>query len=281
MTQKRLGRGLGALLDFNDDENLIQKLPIEKISPSEEQPRKFFDDDSLKELAESIKRVGILNPIIVKSDNGNFKIISGERRFRAAQIAGLTEVPVIIKEEINERTSFEISLIENIHREDLNPIEEAESYRRLIDEFNYTHQQVAELIGKDRSYVTNILRLLKLSDFAKKAIIKGLLTTGHCKVLVNLSEEEQDKLCKIIIERNLSVRETENLVRKLKDTNNNKRENIAKVLFLDEFRDDFENITKKLNTKIDLEVGKREKGKLIIHFKNKEELKKILDELRR
>ena len=281
MTQKRLGRGLGALLDFNDDENLIQKLPIEKISPSEEQPRKFFDDDSLKELAESIKRVGILNPIIVKSDNGNFKIISGERRFRAAQIAGLTEVPVIIKEEINERTSFEISLIENIHREDLNPIEEAESYRRLIDEFNYTHQQVAELIGKDRSYVTNILRLLKLSDFAKKAIIKGLLTTGHCKVLVNLSEEDQNKLCKIIIERNLSVRETENLVRKLKDTNNNKRENIAKVLFLDEFRDDFENITKKLNTKIDLEVGKREKGKLIIHFKNKEELKKILDELRR
>ena len=281
MTQKRLGRGLGALLDFEDEGNLIQNLPINRIIPSKTQPRKFFDDDSLKELAESIKRVGILNPIIVKSENGKFKIISGERRFRAAQIAGLTEVPVIIKEKINEKISYEISIIENIHREDLNPIEEAESYKRLIDEFNYTHQQIAELIGKDRTYVTNILRLLKLSDFAKKAIIKGLLTTGHCKVLVNLPEDDQDKLCKIIIEKNLSVRETENLVRKLKDTNNNKRENIAKVLFLDEFKDYFENITKKLNTKVDIEVGKREKGKLIIHFKNKEELKKILDELRR
>ncbi len=276
MNKRKLGRGLGALLDIEENNNIVKKVDIDRVIPSEIQPRKFFNDTSINELAESIKKYGILNPIIVKPENGKFRIISGERRFRAAQIANLKEVPVIIKDDVNEKTSFEISLIENIHREDLNPIEEAESFKRLIAEFNYTHQQIANLIGKDRTYVTNILRLLNLTEFVKTQLINGNLTVGHCKVLVNLTEEEQNKICEVIIDRKLSVREVENLVSNIKNKKNEK-ENVAKVLLYQEFKDYFNNISSKLNTKIDIDVGKREKGKLLIHFKNREELKKILE----
>ncbi len=281
MNKKRLGRGLGALLDIEEDKNFIKKINISKVLPSKTQPRKYFNDDTIVELAESIKKFGILNPIIVKPENGKFKIISGERRYRAAQIAGLNEIPVIIKDEVNEKVSFEISLIENIHREDLNPLEEAESFKKLIEEFNYTHQQIAELVGKDRTYVTNMLRLLKLTDFVKANLIKGNITVGHCKIMVNLPEEKQNELCELIIKNNLSVREAEKFVSKLKDNIQKRRDNIAKVLFYEEFKDYFNTITKKFNTKVDIDVGKKGRGKLLIFFKNKEELKKILDELLR
>ena len=281
MNKKRLGRGLGALLDIEEDKNFIKKINISKVLPSKTQPRKYFNDDTIVELAESIKKFGILNPIIVKPENGKFKIISGERRYRAAQIAGLNEIPVIIKDEVNEKVSFEISLIENIHREDLNPLEEAESFKKLIEEFNYTHQQIAELVGKDRTYVTNMLRLLKLTDFVKANLIKGNITVGHCKIMVNLPEEKQNELCELIIKNNLSVREAEKFVSKLKDNIKKRRDNIAKVLFYEEFKDYFNTITKKFNTKVDIDVGKKGRGKLLIFFKNKEELKKILNELLR
>ncbi len=281
MTKKKLGKGLSALLEINDIENNIEEgivkyIDINQIEPDPNQPRKNFSEDSIKELANSIKKVGILNPLIVKKEKEKYVIVSGERRFRASKIAGLNEIPVIIKEKIDKKTSFEISIIENIHREDLNPIEEAESFKKLIEEFNYTHQQIGELIGKDRTYITNSLRLLKLSDYVKDCISKGMVSPGHCKVLVNLPEDEQNNICRLIIEKNLSVREVEKLVKKIKQ-NDQKRENIVKVLFLDEFKDYFNSLAKKLNTNVDIEVGKREKGKLIIHFKNKDELKKILD----
>lgn len=281
MDKKRLGRGLGALLDFDSENDFVKKINISKIIPSDTQPRKYFNDNTLQDLAESIKNFGILNPIIVKPENGKFKIISGERRYKAAKIAGLAEVPVIIKDEVDEKTVFEISLIENLQREDLNPIEEAESFKRLIEDFSYTHQQIANLIGKDRSYVTNILRLLKLSDFVKSHIISGELKTGHCKILVNLPEELQNKVCELIISQNLSVREVERLVQKLKEKDKSKRDNVAKELILNDFKEYFKSLNKKLNTKIDIDVGKREKGKLIIHFKNRDELKKILETLKR
>ncbi len=276
MNKRKLGRGLGALLDIEENNNIVKKINIDRVIPSEIQPRKFFNDTTINELAESIKKYGILNPIIVKPENGKFKIISGERRYRAAKIANLEEIPVIIKDDLNEKTSFEISLIENIHREDLNPIDEAESYEKLIKEFNYTHQQIANLIGKDRTYVTNMLRLLNLTEFVKTQLINGNLTVGHCKVIVNLSEEEQNKICELIIERKLSVREVENLVSKIKNKKDNK-ENVVKVLLFQEFKNYFNNISSKLNTKIDIDVGKKEKGKLLIHFKNRDELKKILE----
>ncbi len=276
MNKRKLGRGLGALLDIEENNNIVKKINIDRVIPSEIQPRKFFNDTTINELAESIKKYGILNPIIVKPENGKFKIISGERRYRAAKIANLEEIPVIIKDDLNEKTSFEISLIENIHREDLNPIDEAESYEKLIKEFNYTHQQIANLIGKDRTYVTNMLRLLNLTEFVKTQLINGNLTVGHCKVIVNFSEEEQNKICELIIERKLSVREVENLVSKIKNKKDNK-ENVVKVLLFKEFKNYFNNISSKLNTKIDIDVGKREKGKLLIHFKNRDELKKILE----
>ena len=276
MNKRKLGRGLGALLDIEENNNILKKINIERVIPSEIQPRKFFNDKTINELAESIKKYGILNPIIVKPENGKFKIISGERRYRAAKIANLEEIPVIIKDDLNEKISFEISLIENIHREDLNPIDEAESYEKLIKEFNYTHQQIANLIGKDRTYVTNMLRLLNLTEFVKTQLINGNLTVGHCKVIVNLSEEEQNKICELIIERKLSVREVENLVSKIKNKKDNK-ENVVKVLLFQEFKNYFNNISSKLNTKIDIDVGKKEKGKLLIHFKNRDELKKILE----
>ena len=276
MNKRKLGRGLGALLDIEENNNIVKKINIERVIPSEIQPRKFFNDKTINELAESIKKYGILNPIIVKPENGKFKIISGERRYRAAKIANLEEIPVIIKDDLNEKISFEISLIENIHREDLNPIDEAESYEKLIKEFNYTHQQIANLIGKDRTYVTNMLRLLNLTEFVKTQLINGNLTVGHCKVIVNLSEEEKNKICELIIERKLSVREVENLVSKIKNKKDNK-ENVVKVLLFQEFKNYFNNISSKLNTKIDIDVGKKEKGKLLIHFKNRDELKKILE----
>ncbi len=278
MTKKRLGKGLSALIEVDEFSETVKFVNINEIEVDENQPRKFFDEEKLIKLADSIKKVGLLNPIIVKKENGKYKIISGERRFRAAKIAKLEEVPVIIKDDADEKLAFEISIIENLHREDLNPIEEAESFKKLIEEFNYTHSQVGQLIGKDRTYVTNTLRLLKLTDFVKDCLIKNLITSGHAKVLVNLDEETQNNVCKVIIEKNLSVRETERLVASLK-YKPEKRENVKKVLIFEEFKDYFENVSKKLNTKIDIEVGKKEKGKLIIHFKNKEELKKIFEEL--
>ena len=283
MSKKRLGKGLSALIDFDIDDisngnQVVKYIPIEKIEPNINQPRKFFSDEALNELANSIKKVGILNPIIVKSVNDRYRIISGERRYRACKLAGIKEIPAIIKDKIDEKTSFEISLIENLQREDLNPIEEAESFQKLIDDFGYTHKQIAELIGKDRTYVTNALRLLKLCDFAKECVIKGLISAGHSKVIVNLPEKDQINICKLIIERNLSVREVEKIVRELR-AKPQRKDNIKKLLFYNEYKEYFDNISMRLNTRVDIEVGKREKGKIIIHFKNREELEKILKEL--
>ena len=283
MAKKRLGKGLSALIDFNideisNDDHIVKYIPLEKIEPNLDQPRKFFSEESLNELANSIKKVGILNPIIVKKINDKYKIISGERRYRAGKIAGIKEIPAIVKDELDEKSSFEISLIENLQREDLNPIEEAESFQKLIDDYGYTHKQIAELIGKDRTYVTNALRLLKLSDFAKECLIKGLISVGHCKVIVNFSEEEQINICKLIIEKELSVREVEKIVRELR-AKPQKKDNIKKLLFYNEYKEYFDTISMKLNTRVDIEVGKREKGKIIIHFKDRKELEKILKEL--
>ncbi len=270
-----LGKGLTALLD-NIDEDIINNeitfIDLNNIQPHKEQPRKFFDKDKLLTLAESIKKHGVLQPIIVSDNNeGKYKIIAGERRYRAAKIAGLTEIPAIIKENVDEITYFEISLIENLQREDLNPIEEAYSYKNLIEAFNYTHEKVAKLVGRDRSYVTNSLRLLKLSNFVQKQLINGNISTGHAKILASLPEEKQIEYTKLIIEKSLTVRELEKMI-----SNKRKQQPVRKTFLLNE---EASQLAKKLNTKVDISINKKEKGKIVIYFKNKDEFKKLLKEL--
>ncbi len=271
-----LGKGLGALLNSMDDEHLaheISFIEIDNIIPMSNQPRKVFDNNKINNLAESIKKYGVLQPIIVRKDNGNFKIIAGERRWRAAKIAGIDEIPAIIKENIDDVTVFEMSLIENLQREDLNPIEEAESYKKLLEAFNYTHDKLANLIGKNRTYITNSIRLLKLAEKVKDGLINGNISVGHCKLLASLPEGKQIELFEIIVKNNLSVRDFENLLNRSRQKTVNKKE--LPTLF----KEEISKVSKKYNTKVDLKIGKKSNGKLIIYFKNEEELKNLIKDL--
>ena len=271
-----LGKGLGALLENLDDEHLaheISFIAIDNIIPMSNQPRKVFDNSKINNLAESIKKYGVLQPIIVRKDNGNFKIIAGERRWRAAKIAGIDEIPAIIKENIDDVTVFEMSLIENLQREDLNPIEEAESYKKLLEAFNYTHDKLAKLIGKNRTYITNSIRLLKLADKIKDGLIKGDISAGHCKLLASYPENRQIELYETIVKNNLSVRDLENLLSK----NRIKKKNKTEIPVF--FKEEISKVSKKYNTKVDLKLGKKNNGKIIIHFKNEDEFKNLIKDL--
>ena len=188
---------------------------ITKIEPNRNQPRKTFDEDSLLELADSIKQFGVVNPLIVTDKKDHYEIVGGERRWRAAKKAGLKEIPVIIKE-LTEREIAEIAIIDNTQREDINAIEEAIAYKKLIDEFSYTQDQVAEKVSKSRVYITNSLRLLKLCEQVRQMVIDGQITTGHARALISIeNEEEQYTLAQKVFDEKLSVRETEKLVKNL------------------------------------------------------------------
>jgi ParB family transcriptional regulator, chromosome partitioning protein len=223
-TQKRsaLGRGLSALIPAapvpagNGARAQVLALPIEELERDERQPRQHFDAARLEELASSIRTRGIVQPILVRREGPRFRIIAGERRWRAAQLAGLKEVPAIVRE-ASPKEAFEIALIENLQREDLNPIEEAEGYKRLIDEHGFTQEVVATRVGKDRSSVANALRLLHLPKDIKEALIAGSLNMGHARALLGLAEADaMRKAAAEVAHRKLSVRATESLVRKLK-----------------------------------------------------------------
>ena len=214
-TKKRgLGRGLEALLGSETKLGVsMDEIPIEFISPGPFQPRKNFSDDSLDELAESIKRQGIVQPIVVREGGASkYEIIAGERRWRAAQRAALDTVPVVVKE-VSDESAIAMSLIENIQREDLNPIEEAEALNRLLEEFQLSHQQLADAVGKSRAAVTNYLRLNGLSSKLKQLLISGALEMGHARALLSLSSVDQDKSAEEVIRRRLNVRQTEALAR--------------------------------------------------------------------
>ncbi len=269
-----LGKGLTALLDSIDEEvinNEVVFIDLSDIEPQKSQPRKYFNEDTILSLAESIKKHGVLQPILVSKNNNKYIIIAGERRFRAAKKAGLNEIPAIIKENIDEITSFEISLIENLQREDLNPLEEAESYKNLVDAFNYTHEKIAKLVGKDRTYITNSIRLLKLSDFVKEQLIKKNISTGHAKILVTLPEKKQIELTELVIEKGLTVRELEKIV-----SVNKKPERKREIIF---FPEETKKLSKKFNTKVDIKINKKDKGRIVIYFKNREEFEKLLKDL--
>ena len=218
MTTKRvaLGKGLGALLPEYGPVELKTLLScgIEEILPNRSQPRKHFDEGKLQELAESIKEKGILEPLIVRRVDGGYELIVGERRWRAAQRAGLKEVPVLVKE-AEDREVLELSLIENLQREGLNPMEEAEAYRRLTEEFGINQAELGTRLGKDRTTVTNALRLLKLPQEIKEEIIQNRITAGHARAILTLeTKEKQKKLCALIIQKGLSVREAEALAKR-------------------------------------------------------------------
>ena len=217
MTRKPLGRGLGALLSAEQTGSAEEpdEIAIDSVEPSSMQPRTRFDEARLEELAKSIRANGVVQPLLVRRKGSNYELIAGERRWRAAQLAGLTHVPVVVRNVPDDKV-LELALIENIQREDLNPIEEAQAYKKLIDSIGMTQETLAERVGRDRSYITNYLRLLRLPEDIRRLIEEGKLSTGHARTLLGTSDSDtQRRIARRIIERGLSVRETERLVREL------------------------------------------------------------------
>ena len=286
--KKGLGRGLSALIpEVSEEENKeIEKevisLKITNLEPNENQPRKVFDQEKLEALAQSIKEHGVIQPIIVKKkENGFYMIIAGERRWRAARIAGLKEIPVVIKE-YDEKTITEISLIENLQREDLNPIEEAMGYERLLKDFKMTQEEISQRVGKSRPAITNTMRILNLSPAVKKLVEQLEISPGHGRALLGIEDEElQEKLAYLIIEKDLSVRQTESMVNSI---NEEKEKESApkkekKTVLNVAARELEESLSNLLETKVRVQQG-RNKGKIEIEYYNKESLDRIVGLLR-
>ena len=281
MATKRpaLGKGLGALIPdiAKEDRKNFFFCGIEEISPSSYQPRKGFDEGKLDELAASIKEKGIIEPLIVRKTDGGYELIVGERRWRAAQRAGIKEVPVIVRD-VTTGEALELALIENLQREDLNPLEEAEAYKRLMEEFQYKQEELAKRIGKDRTTVANALRLLKLPQELKAYLADETISSGHARALLGLdSPEEQSMACMKVIKRGLSVRETERLVRKL-NLQPSKREVAGKPPSEEELHLGYleETLRKFLGTQVRI-PKKGRRGKIEIEFYTEEDLERIVE----
>lgn len=254
-------------------------MDIKKVEPNREQPRKKFDEDALLELSESIKQFGVLQPLLVQERKDYYEIIAGERRWRAAKLAGLKEVPVIIKK-LTEQQIMEISLIENIQRENLNPIEEALAYKRLLTEFNLKQDEVAERVSKSRTAVTNAMRLLKLNDKVQQMVIDEMLTTGHARALLGIEDQEkQYNVAQQIFDEKLSVRDTEKLVKNLQNEKKAKHEDTKKIDPKIEaiYRDLEEQMKKIFGTKVAINSKNEKSGKIEIEYYNQEELDRIMD----
>ena len=248
---------------------------INQVEPNREQPRKEFDEDSLMELADSIKQFGILQPLLVQKKKDYYEIIAGERRWRAAKIAGIKEVPIIVKEYTNQEI-VEISLIENIQRENLNPIEEAMAYKRLLEEFSLKQDEVAERVSKSRTAVTNSMRLLKLSPRVQQMIVDDMISTGHARALLAIDDEEQQyQLANRIFDEKLSVRETEKLVKALKNPKKEKKnQKIEHTFVYNNIEEQMKNI---IGTKVSVNPKANGKGKIEIEYYSEEELERIYD----
>ncbi len=287
---KGLGKGLDTLIPSeyvppkkakeeqqgtNQAETIVK---ITKVEPNREQPRKHFDEDALQELADSIKQFGLLQPILVQDRGDYYEIIAGERRWRAAKLAGLKEVPVIIRNYTSQEI-VEISLIENIQREDLNPIEEALAYKRLLEEFNLKQDEVAERVSKSRTTVTNSMRLLKLCDGVQQMIIDDMLSTGHARALIPIDDAEQQlQLAQRIFDEKLSVREVEKLVKAiLKPDDKPKKEETPKNLQYI-YQDIEDRLKEKLSRKVSINAkGKNGAGKIEIEFYSNEDLDRLIE----
>lgn len=269
MKKKGLGRGLGSLLreeDFITDENLLT-VELNKLMAREDQPRKNFDDDSLEELANSIKADGVIQPIVVRKVNDKYEIIAGERRFRASKLAGLEKVPVVVKN-VTDRKARELALVENIQREDLNPIEEAISLKTLMEEYKLTQQELSDIIGKSRSYIANNLRLLNLSDYIKDYLIRGELSPSQGRTLLSLeTEEERKKYLDKLLVKEVNIRDVEKKAKQSK----NKNEDIF-------IKDICERLTDVLDAKVKIHE-KKKGGQIEISYLNEADLQRIIDSL--
>ena len=281
MATKRmaLGKGLGALLpEYGQPEpKTLLYCGIEEIIPNRSQPRKHFDESKLQELAESIKEKGILEPLLVRRTDQGYELIVGERRWRAAQKAGLKEVPVVVKE-ADRREVLEISLIENLQREDLNPIEAAESFKHLLEEFNIRQEDLSQRIGKDRTTITNTLRLLKLPLEVRNQLLQNRITSGHARAILSLeSKEKQKELCALIIKKGLSVREAEAIAKRWSEK---PKKSITPVKKRGDLESQLgslqDSLRKYLGTKVHItQKGKR--GKIEIEYYSHEDLERIVE----
>ena len=274
--KKGVGKGLGALLDtesiLSNDSGIVE-LKVTDIEPNKEQPRKNFNQEKLQALADSISQHGVVQPIIVKKKDKGYTIIAGERRWRAAKIAGLRTIPAIIKD-LSSRETMEIALIENLQREDLNPIEEAEAYQRLMEEHGLTQEDLSKLVGKSRAAIANSVRLLSLTEKVKEMLINELLTPGHARTLITIEDSErQKKLADEIVSRNLSVRETEKFVNDQKSLSRKKRKAVKDADILDME----ERLKSILGTKVDLRHGNNNRGKIIIEYYSNDEFNRIIE----
>lgn len=278
---KVLGRGLEALItNHKGKDNIIKseerldilKLDIDKIIPNESQPRKKLKN--IDELAESIKMHGVVQPIIVLSLGEKYQLIAGERRWRASKLAGIKKIPAIVKNSISAKDKFEIALIENVQRENLNCIEEALAYKQLVDSFNLSIEKISQMVGKDRSTVSNIIRLLVLPKEIQEDLSNDLLQPGHVRPLINITDEKSIlKIKRKIIKNNLSVRQVEKLVSSIKTPSHKKLKNKTVDVHLREIKD---KIQSKYMTKVDI-IGNTQKGKIIMEYYSKDELERIMD----
>ena len=250
---------------------------ISSVEPNVNQPRKQFDEDALLELSESIKQYGVLQPLLVSDKKDYYEIIAGERRWRAAKLAGLKEVPVIVKD-FSEQELVEISLIENIQREDLNPVEEAMAYKRLIDEFHLKQDEIAERVGKSRTAVTNAMRLLKLSEKVQQMLIDEMITAGHARAILAISDKEkQESVAMKVFDEKLSVRETEALVKRMLEppkTEKKSKFSSAEDAIYESLEEKMKSI---MGTRVQIHRKKNDKGKIEIEYYSKDELERIID----
>ena len=280
MQKQALGKGLGALipdlstLDDKEKRALgIMEIDLDRIVPNEYQPRKNFNDEKLKELAASIKEQGVIQPVIVHKAGSGYELIAGERRWRASRLAGLKTIPALIKE-ASRRELLEMALIENIQREDLNALEAAEAYKRLQDEFKLTQEDLARRVGKDRSTITNFLRMLGLPKEVKSRLVSGELSMGHAKAILSLDRvRDQIQAASIIVKRGLSVREAEALALRFKNPPREKKPRLSHELKALE-----EKLKKLLGTKVSI-TAKATGGRIVIEYYSAEELDRILDKI--
>lgn len=291
-TRRALGRGLASLISDYDEPRVNQSnsttskdkepnleknpftyVPIDKLVPFARQPRQQFNEEEILGLSESIKQNGIIQALIVRPMGNNYEIIAGERRWRAAKMAGLKELPVIFRD-MSDKLTVQVALVENIQRSDLNAIEEAKAYKQLIEEFQMTQEDLSKNLGKERSSIANYLRLLKLPEKVQAYIINSQLSTGHAKVLCSLSKENEIlRVAEAIVSKKLSVRETENHINRLKNSKNNSSK--KKIEKEDMFYAIEDNLRNKFKTKVKID-GKYDKGKFVIEYFNKEDFERIL-----
>ena len=282
-TKRGLGKGLDSLIPKGEavkkssskSNNGVVELDINQVEPNKNQPRKNFDQDALNELADSIKQYGVIQPIVVQKIDDYYEIIAGERRWRAAKIAKLKKIPVVIKN-FSEQEIVEIALIENIQREDLNPIEEAEAYKRLIDEYNLKQEEMAERLSKSRTSITNSMRLLKLSSKVQKLVISGELSSGHARALIPVEDaKKQYTLALEIIKNKLSVRETEKLVKALLEPKKKVKKAVPENDFV--YRDIEGKIKDIVGTKVKINNKPGGKGRIEIEYYSTEDLERLID----